>query len=64
MVDDALNELFWTEFLNQELGRFAYWDMENPDNGFKVYLFYREMHETGACLEIARGLPARALESR
>ena len=51
MTDGMLAELFWTDFLNQEQERFAYWDMGNPDNGFEAYLFYREMHETGAYLE-------------
>ena len=51
MTDHMLAELFWTDFLNQEQERFAYWDMGNPDNGFEAYLFYREMRETGAYLE-------------
>lgn len=51
MTDDLLTNLFWTDFLNQDRERFAYWDMENPDNGFDEYLFYREMRETGAHLE-------------
>jgi hypothetical protein len=51
MTDGMLTELFWTDFLNQEQERFAYWDMGNPDNGFEAYLFYREMSETGAYLE-------------
>ena len=51
MTDGMLTELFWTNFLNQEQERFAYWDMGNPDNGFEAYLFYREMKETGAYLE-------------
>ncbi len=51
MTDGMLAELFWTDFLSQEQERFAYWDMGNPDNGFEAYLFYREMHETGAHLE-------------
>ncbi len=46
-----LADLFWTEFLNQTHDRFAYWDLDNPDNGFDAYLFYREMHETKAYLE-------------
>ena len=44
---DALTDLFWTEFLNQEHERFAYWDLENPDNGFEAYLFYRGLQENG-----------------
>ncbi len=47
MKTDALTDLFWTEFLSQEHERFAYWDLENPDNGFEAYLFYRELQETG-----------------
>lgn len=61
MTDNLLTDLFWTDFLNQERERFDYWDMDNPDNGFEEYLFYREMHETGAYLESidACGHPAR-----
>ncbi len=51
MTKDLLIDLFWTDFLNQERDRFEYWDMDNPDNGFEAYLFYREMDETGAYLE-------------
>ena len=51
MNTDTLTDLFWTEFLNQEHERFAYWDLENPDNGFEAYLFYRELMETGGAGE-------------
>ena len=51
MSYEMLTDLFWTDFLNHERDRFDYWDMENPDNGFEEYLFYREMDETGAYQE-------------
>ena len=57
MSIEILTDLFWTDFLNHERERFAYWDMENPDNGFEEYLFYREMHETGAYQESLRACP-------
>ncbi len=51
MKADALTDLFWTEFLSQEHERFAYWDLENPDNGFEAYLFYRELRESEGSYE-------------
>ena len=57
MSFEMLTDLFWTDFLNHERDRFAYWDMENPDNGFQEYLFYREMHETGAYQESLTAYP-------
>ncbi len=51
MNADVLTDLFWTEFLNQEHERFAYWDLENPDNGFEAYLFYRGLQENGGFFE-------------
>lgn len=53
MGEDMLTDLFWTAFTNQKPERFAYWDMDNPENGFEEYLFYREMRETGAHLTSA-----------
>jgi hypothetical protein len=51
MTGEMLADLFWTNFINQIPERYAYWDRDNPENGFEEYLFYREMAETGAHLE-------------
>lgn len=48
MSPETLTDLFWTDFLSQDLGRYAYWDMDNPYGGLEEHVFYWEMFETGA----------------
>jgi hypothetical protein len=51
MSPDILTDLFWTDFLSQDLGRYAYWDVDNPYGGLEEHIFYWEMFETGAHTE-------------
>lgn len=48
MTIDELNDLFWTDFLSQDIDSFAYWDIDNANNDLDEYIFYREILETGA----------------
>ncbi len=48
---DELNDTFWNDFVSQDLGTFAYWDIDNAENDLDEFIFYWEMEETGAHLE-------------
>ncbi len=40
-----LNDLFWTDFLDQDLGIFAFWDIDHRNNDLDEYIYYRELNE-------------------
>ena len=41
------------DFLSQDLGPYAYWDMDNPDNRLEEFIYYWEMQESGLHMEPA-----------
>ncbi|MGD9017067.1 MAG: hypothetical protein PVH30_06765 [Desulfobacterales bacterium] len=42
---DDLNDIFWSDFLDQDLGAYAYWDIDHLNNNIYEYIDYREMNE-------------------
>ena len=53
ITEGILADLFWNEFLSQDLGQYAYWDMDNDHNVLEEYLFYWEMQASGLHMESA-----------
>ena len=51
ITEETLVDLFWTDFLSQDLGQYAYWDIDNSHNQLEEYVFYWEMRESGLHLE-------------
>ena len=47
ITEETLVDLFWNDFLSQDLGQYAYWDSDNPDNRLVDYIFYWEMQADG-----------------
>jgi hypothetical protein len=43
ITKETMVDLFWNDFLSQDLGPYAYWDMDNPDNRFEEFVYYWEM---------------------
>lgn len=60
ITEETLVDLFWNDFLSQDLGQYAYWDIDNPHNRLDDFIFYWEMRASGMHLEPApdRGAPA------
>jgi len=53
ITQETLVDLFWNDFLSQDLGQYAYWDSDNPHNRLDEFIFYWEMQASGKHLEPA-----------
>ncbi|MFZ7127415.1 MAG: hypothetical protein ACOWWM_14765 [Desulfobacterales bacterium] len=51
MTVEDLRDLFWSDFLSQDIGSFAYWDIDNPGDDLDEFIFYWEIAESGSHLE-------------
>jgi hypothetical protein len=53
ITEEMLVDLFWNDFLSQDLGPYAYWDIDNPDNRLEEFIHYWEMEASGLHMESA-----------
>jgi len=53
ITEETLVDLFWNDFLSQDLGPYAYWDIDNPDNRLDEFIYYWEMRASGKHMEPA-----------
>jgi len=53
ITEETLVDLFWNDFLSQDLGQYAYWDSDNPHNRLDEFIFYWEMQVGGLHMEPA-----------
>ena len=51
ITEETLVDLFWNDFLSQDLDRYAYWDADNPNSDLEEFIFYWEMDARGLHLE-------------
>jgi hypothetical protein len=51
ITEETLVDLFWNDFLSQDLGQYAYWDSDNPLNKLDEFIFYWEMQAGGLHME-------------
>ena len=51
ITEETLVDLFWTDFLSQDLGQYAYWDRDNPESSLEEFIFYWEIQERGWHME-------------
>jgi hypothetical protein len=52
ITEETLVDLFWNDFLSQDLGQYAYWDRDNPQSSLEEFIFYWEMLERGWHMEV------------
>ena len=60
MTEETLVDLFWNDFLSQDLGQYAYWDGDNPHNRLEEFIFYWEMQAGGLHMEPALSVAPEA----
>ena len=53
ITEESLVDFFWNDFLSQDLGPYAYWDIDNPDCRLEEFIYYWEMRESGLHMEPA-----------
>jgi hypothetical protein len=53
ITEETLVDLFWNDFLSQDLGQYAYWDNDTPHNRIDEFIFYWEMQASGLHMEPA-----------
>ena len=51
ITEETLVDLFWNDFLSQDLGQYAYWDSDSPNNHLDEFIFYWEMQTSGMHLD-------------
>lgn len=51
ITEETLVDLFWNDFLSQDLNQYAYWDRDNPTNNLEEFIFYWEMQARGLHME-------------
>ena len=51
ITEEFLTDLFWNDFLSQDLGQYAYWDIDIPHTQLEEFVFYWEMQANGMHLE-------------
>ena len=51
ITEETLVDLFWNDFLSQDLGQYAYWDADNPNSNLEEFIYYWEMEARRLHLE-------------